>query len=272
MAITNVYANLTDFIARQRIAATDTTLIGLAGLWLEAASRQIDEYCGRKFYTTVETRYLTPALELMVDVEADLVSVTTLKTDPSGARVYDVTWSSTDYDLWPDNARNHTPAKPYLALKVTPFTTQYFPRIARGVQIVGSFGYSDQKVAVSTLTAGVDASTVTIPVASGALFKVAQIIRVDAEDMALDAISSNNLTVRRGMNGTTAASHLSAAVVSAYTFGAIEEATHMLASRLKQRKDTPLGVSANTLLGQLTVKAPKDEDILALLEGYRRLI
>ena len=270
MTVTNAYANLTEF--KRRIGETTTSQDAYLATLLEAASRQIDSYCGRKFYSTVETRYLTPFLEHEVDIDADLVSVTTLKTDPSGARAYDITWATTDYDLLPDNARNLTPPEPYTRLRVTPATTQFFPRFPRGVQVVGVFGYADYKVAVSTLTAGINSSVTTVPVADGTQFAVGHIAIIGTEQIAVDAISTNNLTVRRGMNDTTAAAHNSADAVSVYQFGAIGEAAYLLANRLKARKDTPLGVSANTLLGQLTVKAPKDDDILALLEGFRRLL
>lgn len=269
--ITNAYANLTEFKSRHNITNTnqDTEI----GTWLNAASRWIDQYCSRKFYSTLETRYFTPGLEHMVDLGgADLVSVTTLKTDPNADRTYSTTFATTDYDLLPFNARNLTPASPYTAVALTPNTTQFFPRVSKGLQIVGVFGYADQYPQASTLTAGINSSVTTVPVAAVTYIGVGSIIRVGSEDMAVDAISTLNLTVRRGMNGTTAAAHSSSDPVYVYEFGVIAEVAHMLANRLKARKDTPLGVSAITALGEMMVKAPKDDDILAMVAPYMRLL
>ena len=61
----------------------------------------------------------------------------------------------------------------------------------------------------ANLTATLDNSTTTIPVTNGALFvnHIGGIIKVDSEKMMLQARSSNNLTVARGVHGSTAASH-----------------------------------------------------------------
>ena len=61
----------------------------------------------------------------------------------------------------------------------------------------------------ANLTASLNNSTTTIPVTNGALFvdHIGGIIKVESEKMFLQARSSNNLTVARGVHGTTAASH-----------------------------------------------------------------
>ncbi len=272
MTITNGYTTLDEFKARHAITGTasDNTLMGM----IEAASRWIDVHCWRKFTTSIETRYFTPApgdgLRLEVD---DLLSVATLKTDPSGARVYDITWAASDYDLEPYNAAQLTPRRPYTRLRVVPYGTQYFPYgVNKSVQVAGSWGFSDQTAQASTLSAGVDGVTATWPVANGAAFGVGSIALCGSEQAFVDAIAGNSLTVRRGVNGTAAASHSSGAAVSVYQFGAINEACLLLAARLWKRKDAILGVSANTQLGQLTLKVPEDRDMLALLEPYRKLV
>lgn len=109
---------------------------------INAASREIDNYTQRRFYTLEETRYYTPrdACTLFTD---DLVSVTSLKTDEDGDRTYEVTWAVTDYDLMPFNAPVQSIPKPYTWIEIAPEGNNVFPvGLAKSVEITGAFGYS----------------------------------------------------------------------------------------------------------------------------------
>jgi len=77
----------------------------------------------------------------------------------------------------------------------------------------GETGYA------SALSAGVNSSTVTIPVtaATGQYFKAGDIIEIFGEYMQVGAVATDSLTVARGTNGTTAASHSSSDVVTKIT-------------------------------------------------------
>jgi len=105
---------------------------------LDGASRWIDKFCGRRFYAEDETRYYTPQYSNLLEVD-DLLSVTSLQTDEDGDRTYDITWASTDYDLYPYNAI--LDGQPYTLIRVAPEGDHGFPRVAKGVKIIGSFGY-----------------------------------------------------------------------------------------------------------------------------------
>lgn len=135
MPILNGYTTLATLKARLGIADTsdDAALEGV----IEAVSRWIDAYTGRRFYAAVETRYYTPEWENYLRID-DLLSVTSLKTDEDGDRVYETTWVATDYYLEPDNA----PLKgsPYTMIRAS--GSKLFPSVRRGIEIVGSFGYS----------------------------------------------------------------------------------------------------------------------------------
>ncbi len=139
MAITNGYTDLATVKTRCSISdlVDDATLEAV----ITAVSRLIDNYCGRRFYTTTddETRYFTAsdAYELWC---GDLLSVTTLETDSDGDRVYEETWAATDYDLEPYNAP--LDGQPYYLVKVAPNGNYTFPvGVAKGVKITGKFGY-----------------------------------------------------------------------------------------------------------------------------------
>ena len=107
---------------------------------ITAISRVIDDICDRTFYSTSETRYYTALRSDYIDVD-DLLSVTTLKTDEDGDRVYEVTWQATDFDLMPFNANLDGWA--YTYIETTPNGDYSFPKnIAKGVEIAGSFGFA----------------------------------------------------------------------------------------------------------------------------------
>ncbi len=108
---------------------------------VEAISRLIDERTGRRFFTTSEdeTRYFTAENSDLLRI-GDIVSLTSIKTDEDGDRVYERTWSATDYDLEPFNAA--LDGKPYSQIRTTPNGLYAFPTTRKGVQLVGKFGWS----------------------------------------------------------------------------------------------------------------------------------
>lgn len=66
----------------------------------------------------------------------------------------------------------------------------------------------------STLSGGINNSTLTVVVADGTMFLGYELIRIDDEQLTICSISTNTLTIcTRGYGGTTAASHLSGAAV-----------------------------------------------------------
>lgn len=141
MAITNGYCTLSEARARLGITdVSDTTDDINIEMIVEAVSRLIDEYCGRHFYkdSADATRYFTAEFTDYLDA-GDLVSVTTIKADEDGDRTYERTWAATDYDLTPYDADDW--GKPYTAVETAPNGNYAFPLIAKGVQIVGKWGW-----------------------------------------------------------------------------------------------------------------------------------
>lgn len=141
-----VYCTLAELKARADIGDTeDDTILTQV---ISAVSRWIDDFCGRRFYTTSanETRYFTAEDYDQLKV-SDIVSITTLKTDADGDRTYETTWDAAlDYDLEPFNAS--LDSKPYNKIRVTPNGHWSFPTLRKGVQIVGKFGWSITPVQV----------------------------------------------------------------------------------------------------------------------------
>lgn len=78
----------------------------------------------------------------------------------------------------------------------------------------------------TTLTAGIDSVTTTIPVADGSIFTNGMLIVVNDELIKISSISGNNLTVVRGQQGTTAAAALVGAIAFLVSDGKTEGATY----------------------------------------------
>ena len=154
MSVSNGYCTLNDVKAAARITdAVDDSLIEIA---IESASRQIDGYCERVFYSTTATRVYNPQ-DIFVCQTDDIVSVTTLKTALTGT-TYDNTWAVTDYQLEPLNGVSGGLTQPYTRIRA--IGANLFPvwdvtgtaYNAASVQITGVFGWSAIPTAIKQAT------------------------------------------------------------------------------------------------------------------------
>lgn len=119
---------------------------------LEAASRAIDQYCGRRFYPSDAdvTRYYTPERPDILWID-DLVDVTTISTDPAGENTYTDAWATTDYVLEPRNATLE--GWPYTSVRRVNGGSFFFPSMWPGsVKIVGTFGWASAPPQVKEAT------------------------------------------------------------------------------------------------------------------------
>ena len=101
MTITNGYATRDDIKNALRIPLSDTQDDDLIDVAVEAASREIDGYCERVFYSTSGTRVYIPQSSFLVETD-DISTLTTLKTSPDGEE-FSVTWAESDRQLEPLN-------------------------------------------------------------------------------------------------------------------------------------------------------------------------
>ena len=158
MAITNGYCTLADVKAAARITdSIDDTLLELS---IESASREIDSYTERVFYSTGGTpvaRVYIPQDIYLVETD-DIVSVTTVKSDSAGDGTFDITWTATDFQLEPLNGRAggiDTPATRIRAIGDYLWPV-YEPRNVNSnqasVQVTGVFGFATVPTAVRQAT------------------------------------------------------------------------------------------------------------------------
>ena len=122
-------------------------------LAISTASRDIDAFCRRRFYTTSvdEVRHYSTAFDdLLFITGPDVISVTSLKTDDDADGTYETTWSAGDFSLLPTDATMETPPGFYRRIGRKPNGAYWFPRTENGIEVTGKFGYTTTPDAVHT--------------------------------------------------------------------------------------------------------------------------
>jgi hypothetical protein len=107
MAITNGYATRNQIKAALRIGTADTIDDDLIDNCAGAASRLIDGYCNRQFWSvgSATTRVYMAENDFYCHIDDIAGTAIILKTSGATDGTFDVTWSTTDYQLEPLNGR-----------------------------------------------------------------------------------------------------------------------------------------------------------------------
>jgi hypothetical protein len=147
LAITNGYATLAETKAALRISdAIDDTLLEMA---IESASRLIDGYASRNFYSSgTATRYYVADNEFVVQVDDLANGTVTVRSSEQGNGLFDVTWGTDDYQLEPLNAVLDGQAWPFTSIRAI---GDYLWPIEGGealVQITGTWGWPALPIAI----------------------------------------------------------------------------------------------------------------------------
>lgn len=236
---------------------------------LEEATEEIDGKCNRTFRIYVATVDLTALVGDRLLLPFDLLALTSLKTDADGDRVYENTLNvATDVDLLPRHAALNR--EPYWQIATAPNGLYSFPLGASGVQAGVKAGYWEALASAGTLGAAVATTSVTtVTMAAGHGIEALQTILVDSEQMYVTAVATNTLTVERGVNGTTAATHLIGATVQRYRYPSpIVGATRVLAEELLR----PFGVTGRTDDTERPAMIVLPRYIDTAIEPFRRLV
>ena len=108
----------------------------------------------------------------------------------------------------------------YWRLKLSTESTASFNAGQQTITIAGVWGWTqDTAATTTTLSAAITSTTATtVAVTSGAVFSPGNTLVVDSEQMYVSSISTNDLTVLRGVNGTTASTHSDASTVARYEY------------------------------------------------------
>jgi len=141
LAITNGYCSLADVKASLRL--TDTLDDVLLENSINSASRLIDQYCNRYFYSSAagEVRYYqaNDGFTCWIDDAQSISSLETAVTDPT---IFDTTWGVGDYQVLPANRTANGGYYPITAITAT--DNYLFPVWADMalVKVTGQFGWS----------------------------------------------------------------------------------------------------------------------------------
>ena len=135
MTITSGYATLAEFKLWQDIASTNTDDDKVIEDLVETASRYIDRSTGRTFYARTETRYFDVPEGRELEVDDDLLTITTL-TNGDGATI-----ASTEYNFVPKNVT------PYYAIKLKQASNYFWTYDSDGndedvISVAGTWGYA----------------------------------------------------------------------------------------------------------------------------------
>lgn len=149
MAITNGYCTLAQLKASLRI--TDSVDDDLLELAIEAASREIDSATERQFFPTSATRIYRPRDSYIVEID-DLTTLTTLKTSSAADGNYDITWTTSDYQLEPLNGLAGGIPTPFTQIRAVGDYTFPLDGGDATVQVVGSFGFASTPTAIKQAT------------------------------------------------------------------------------------------------------------------------
>lgn len=278
------YATIADL--KGVLGITSTTDDTMMRKELEAASRSIDQYTNRNFYTQTATKYLDGATVLWVP---DLLTVTTLKTDEDGDGTYENTYDNTfatgdyiPYGVGLDDVLN---TYPKIRIEINPNGdySGFASGVKKGVQIIGVWGYGDgisatPYVTDTTITEDLTAGEAAIDVTSVTNLSAGANILIGTEQYYIYSISTLTLTVEPTVNGTTAATHSSGATISIYQYPAdIRQACINLASafyqnRAKQGLQTErIGDYSYTVMGTSLGKGAIESILDDNIRSYKRM-
>lgn len=246
-------------VRAQYLASTQTTDDAQVLDFIRAASKAMDNACNRHFYPLIETRYFDVpgggglpvdmfdnmkggGFRLPLTFDEDLLEVTTL-TNGDGTTI-----ASNQYLLDP---YNHTP---YYQLKIKRSSSVAWMvntdgDFERVVSVLGVWGfhedYGNAWVSTTTLSAAIvstSATTTTVP--TGTIY-AGQLLKIDSEYIYCSAVSTgatDTLTIVRGVNGSTAATHLISAPVYVWNVGEhIANICKRAAAGLYKIKSNPVG-------------------------------
>jgi hypothetical protein len=261
----------------------DSLLVGYAG-W---AGRIFDQLTRRHFYPLKATRYYDhPADDdRVLKLDEDLLQVVTFTTNNG-----DDTVLATNYYLMCGQAYNLTPYD-RIALKRdgTQPVLLYSGTPQRANAVTGMWGYhedwgnawQDSNDTIQT-TGGISAAATSITVADAdgqdiygltPRFRVQRLLKIEDEYCYVTGrdTGNNTLTVRRGVNGTTAATHAKDTVIYIYRpMRDIIQVSLRLATWLYKLKDAPFEKQAFPGMGAVTIPARLPPDVEMVVARYRR--
>ena len=135
--------------------------------------------------------------------------------------------------------------------------------------ILGQWGWQNDTESISTVDAIGSSSTTTVTVTSGSTTYVGDTILVGTEQMYVTNVDGNTLTVIRGVNGTTSATHSGGATYYRYKYPAdVVQACLDIARTYWRSRDVGQSQILGTNEMQMTYPQNEERMILKKLDHY----
>ena len=260
---------------------------------LESASKRIDSYMGRSFGARTETHsfdlgqgalrddslvpngdmiefpdYWTTRLQStgILGLDDWLITATTVTSYEGTDRTSSATLSEgigNDFLLMPYNT------SPKSKMKLVENTLKNLYSGQQTLTILGQWGWQNDTESISTVDAIGSSSTTTVTVTSGSTTYVGDTILVGTEQMYVTNVDGNTLTVIRGVNGTTSATHSGGATYYRYKYPAdVVQAGLDIARTYWRSRDVGQSQILGTNEMQMTYPQNEERMILKKLDHY----
>lgn len=276
----NLYATLTELRRYLGLSSAQTGDDDLLLLFLDGASRLIEAYAGRQFYPLRKTRYYICSDPALLLLGGDLLALHGL-TNGDGS-----TMNLSAVHLEPAGCS----VQSSILLDRTQAAFIHNGDPVDAIAVDGTWGYhsdwttawaaSGDSVSDNPLSSGANTITVTDVdgpdvTGLGIRFAVGQLLQIEDEYLHVLAIDTalNRLTVARGVNGTTAASHTQGTFINVYQPPeGIRQVCLRVAAWLYKQKDAGFIQAANSLRSQIAVPPALPDDVQSILAPYSRLV
>jgi len=283
----NIYATLDQYHAEKAVQTALASLTSAQRMKileaLEEASRRIDTFCSRHFYPLIVARPYDyqNAREIRFS-PYDLLEATTVTTGGGDTEI-----ESTDYDLLTGGSYGLYPKTRLLMHSDASASLDIGDRYEQANNVTGIWGYNENwdaawlssldTVQDDPLTAA--ATTLTVSDADGLdakgispRFQVGQMLSIEDEYLYVAGVTAgttNELTVVRAENGSTAAAHVQDTAITVYQPQAdIKKACLIIAAYFKVLPDAPFG-TVQTLETSYQMKLTIPETAVEILAPYQ---
>jgi hypothetical protein len=207
------------------------------------------------------------SLANVIPLDGWLVSTTTVTayddTDRGASTVLTEGYAN-DFFLMPYNV------SPKTIFKLNEDTSNTLDAGQQTLSILGSWGYTADTVSVTTSDAISSTTATSISVTSATDLGPAQTVLIDSEQLYITAISGNTLTVQRGVNGTTAATHSGGAGLTRFDYPELVVQACLDIAKLTFR-NRDLGSAGSIGSGEMSMTVAEGEvrSVLMTLADFR---
>lgn len=261
------YTTITDL--QTYLGSTATAENTLLADLITSVSNEIDNVAKRKFYPRIETRVFDQPDGYQLDLDDDLLECTTV-SNPTGTTV-----TSTNYTLVPYNGY------PKFAIRLLLGSNAQWESSSTGfaeraVDVLGVWGFHPDYNAAwldisATLAAAISSTSATSFTCTTGKVRAGDLIKIDSEYLYASAVStgaSDTVTCLRGVNGSTAATHLINTALYRWNFPEIRLLCTEAVVARHRLKNNPVGERVQ--IGEYSFTTP--QDITAYIDKRLQLL